>query len=127
MLLSFVLVVTPGSALMYFIYRFVKAKELVGVARIDLVRADARLEGARRAAVAAEDVGARAMAQTSQALAVAARIELVDDKVTSLADYLVARIEGGSAAQRRAGRHELPAGEAAPALAGGGSPEGGSS
>ena len=35
MLLSFVLVVTPGSAAMYFILRFIKANQNISMARTD--------------------------------------------------------------------------------------------
>jgi len=122
MLVSFVLVVTPGGALMYFIYRFVKAKDLVTVARTDAARTGARLEAAQEASAVAQGTAREALAQTGQALEIAKTIEQVDEKVQGLTDYLVARIEG-EAPQRRAGRHALPGGEDVPAI-GDGSPEG---
>lgn len=123
MLLSFVLVVTPGGALMYVIYRFVKTKDLVTVARTDAARTGALLGAAREASAVAQGTAREAMAQTGQALEIARTIEQVDEKVQDLTDYLVARIEG-EAPPRRTGRHALPGGEDVPAIAGGGAPEG---
>jgi hypothetical protein len=119
MLLSFVLVVTPGGALMYCIYRFVRAKELVTVARVSAVRAEARLEAAREASAVAQGTAREALAQTGQALAIAQTIELVDEKVQNLTDYLVAQIEGHPAAGQPGGRHALPAGDGAAAITAG--------
>lgn len=107
MLLSFMLFVTPGSAAMYFILRFVRANQTIGSARTDTARAQARTEGARRAAAVAERTAQLAQLHIGQALAVASKIELVDEKVTGLADYLVAQIEGMP--QAGAGRHTRPA------------------
>jgi hypothetical protein len=119
MLLSFVLYVTPGSALMFFIFRFIKAREMVSVARTDKVRAEARLEAARQASAVAEGTAREALSQTGQALEIARTIELVDEKVTNLTDYLVTKIDGEPSARRCAGRHALPGGEDVPALASG--------
>jgi hypothetical protein len=120
MLLEFVLFVTPGSGLMFFIFRFIKANAQVGIARTDTARAEARLEAAQRASAVADGTAREALAQTGQALAVARTIELVDEKVTSLTDYLVARIDGDAPARRPAGRHALPGGQDLPAITGGG-------
>jgi hypothetical protein len=119
MLLEFALVVTPGSAAMYFIIRFIRANQTISAARTGTVRAEARLEGARRATKVAELTAQQALAQTGQALAVARTIELVDEKVTSLADYLITQIEGTP--QPGGGRHSRPAlgGDEMPAISGG--------
>ena len=122
MLLSFVLFITPGAALMFFIVRFIKANATVSVARTDTARVEARLEAARQASAVAEGTAREALSQTGQALAIARTIELVDEKVTSLTDYLVTQIEGPGS-DRGAGRHtrpELPGGQDRPAIAGGG-------
>jgi hypothetical protein len=116
MLLEFVLFVTPGSALMFFIMRFIRANAQVSIARTDTARAEARLEGAQRASTVAEGTAREALSQTGQALAIARTIELVDDKVTSLTDYLVARIDGEPPTARRGGRHALPASGDVPAI-----------
>jgi hypothetical protein len=108
MLLSFVLYVTPGGALMFFIVRFVKAHAMVSVARTDTARAEVRLEAAREASTVAQGTAREALAQTGQALAIARTIEQVDERVQSLTDYLVTQIEG-TAPQRGAGRHTGPA------------------
>jgi hypothetical protein len=118
MLLSFVLFVTPGSALMFFIFRFIRAKSMVSVSRTDTARAEARLEAAGQAVAVAEGTAREALSQTGQALHVAKKIELVHDQVTSLTDYLVTKIEGEPPA-RRAGRHALPAADDAPAITSG--------
>jgi hypothetical protein len=121
MLLEFVLFVAPGGGFMYCVYRFVRAKDLVSVARVDAARAGARLEAAQEAAAVAQGTAQEAMAQTGEALAIARTIELVDEKVTGLTNYLVAQIEG--AAPPQAGRHTrpvLPGTEEFPAISAGG-------
>ena len=67
MLLSFLLFVTPGSALMFFIFRFIKANAQVGIARTDSARAVARLDAADRAVAVAEGTAREALASTRQA------------------------------------------------------------
>jgi hypothetical protein len=86
---------------------------------VDAARAGARLEAAQEASAVAQGTAREALAQTGQVLEIAARIELVDEKVTSLADYLVAQIEGAPAARRPGGRHALPAGDGPAAIAAG--------
>jgi hypothetical protein len=120
MLLSFLLFVTPGSALMFFIFRFIKANAQVGIARTDSARAVARLDAADRAVAVAEGTAREALASTGQALNTTRAIELVDEKVTSLTDYLVTRIDGEPSARRSGGRHALPGGQDLPAITGGG-------
>jgi hypothetical protein len=117
MLLEFVLFVAPGGGFMYYVYRFVKAKELVSVARVDAARAGARLEAAQEASAVAQGTAREALAQTGEALSIARTIELVDEKITGLTNYLVSQIEG--AAPQQAGRHsrpELPGAEEFPAI-----------
>ena len=53
MLLSFLLFVTPGSALMFFIFRFIRANAQVSIARTDSARAVARLDAADEAVAVA--------------------------------------------------------------------------
>ena len=120
MLLSFLLFVTPGSALMFFIFRFIKANAQVGIARTDSARAVARLDAADRAVAVAEGTAREALASTRQALNTTRAIELVDEKVTSLTDYLVTRIDGEPSARRSGGRHALTGGQDLPAITGGG-------
>jgi hypothetical protein len=119
MLLSFVLFTAPGSALMFFIFRFIKTRGLVSVARTDKVRAEARLAAAWQASAVAEGTAREALSQTGQALEIARTIELVDEKVTSLTDYLVTKIDGEAPARRSAGRHALPGGDDVAAIADG--------
>jgi hypothetical protein len=119
MLLSFVLFVTPGLALMFFIFRFIRANAQVTIARTGTAHAEARLEAAREASQVARETAREALAGTRQALETTRAIELVDEKVTSLTDYLVTRIDGEPPA-RRAGRHVLPAGDERPAITGSG-------
>lgn len=116
LLLSFVLFVTPGSALMFFIFRFIRAHAQVSIARTDTARAEARLEAARQASAVAEGTAREALSQTGQALAVARTIELVDEKVTSLTSYLVTKIDGEAPARRAAGLDALPGGADIPAI-----------
>jgi hypothetical protein len=120
MLLEFLLFVTPGSGLMFFIFRFIRANAQVGIVRTDTVRAEARLEAAQRASAVADATAWEALAQTGQALEVARTIELVNENVTTLTEYLVTKIDG-AAPQRGAGRHSrsvLPGGDV-PAITGG--------
>lgn len=104
LLFTFLLVVTPGSALMFFILRFIRAHAQVGIARTDTARAEARMIGAQEAAAIAGETARTALGQTTEALAIARNIETVDEKVTSLAEYLVAKIDGEPPARRPA-RH----------------------
>jgi hypothetical protein len=118
MLLSFLLFVTPGSALMFFVFRFIKANAQVSIARTDSARAGARLDAADRAVAVAEGTAREALASTRQALDTTRAIELVGKQVTSLTDYLVTRIDGEPPARRAVGRHELPGGQDLPAITG---------
>jgi len=117
-MLSFVLFVTPGSALMYFIYRFVRANQQTAVVRIDAARSGALMEAAREASAVAQGTAQEALAQTGQALHIARTIEQVDENVRGLTEYLVARIDG-DVTQRGTGRHAVPGGEDIPAITGG--------
>lgn len=122
----------PSSAVAFVIYRLIKTRNLVTVARTDAARAGARLEGAERAALLSEagradaaGAAQEALGQLGEALAVARGVEQVGQQVQGLTDYLVARIDG-EAPQRGTGRHALPGGEDVPAITGG-TPEGASS
>ena len=124
-MLLFVLYVTPGAAAMVAIWRLVKSRTLVTVARVDAARAGARLEGAERAAELAEagradaaGAAREALGQLGEALAVARGVEQVGLQVQGLTDYLVARIDGeaarrdgGPAHAARAVRRGRPAGD----------------
>lgn len=119
-LLEFVAYIAPGSGLMFVLYRLVKKKYEVSVAHVQVraVRSEARLEAADRAVAAAEGTAREALASTRQALETTHAIQLVDEKVTSLTDYLVTKIDGVEQSQR-AGRHALPGGDGLPAITGG--------
>lgn len=104
----------PGSAVGFVAWRLIKTRDRVSIARTDAARAGARLEGARRAAEAADAGRAEAvrhareaMARTGEALEVARNIELVSDQVQDLTSYLVTRIDG-EAALRGRGKHAIP-------------------
>jgi hypothetical protein len=120
MLMSFVLYVTPGGALMFFIFRFIKANAVISVARTDKARAVTRLEAARDASAVAQGTAREALAQTRQALEVARTIEVVDERVQHLTSYLVTKIEGDAPAQGagRHARHALPGEQDIPAITG---------
>lgn len=126
-LLEFVAFVAPGGGLVYFIWRrLVKSTELVTVVRVDAARTGARLEAANRAVGVAEDTAREALASTRQALETARVIELVDEKVQVLTDYLVSQIEG-TAGGDGGGWHARPAfsvGEDYTAITVGGEQEG---
>jgi hypothetical protein len=114
-LLEFAAWVAPGSGLMFFIFRFVRAKAQVSDARLSAARAGARVEGARRAAlvaekgmVAAQGQAQEALAQTGEALAIAKGIGQVSLQVQGLTEYLVDRIDRAQPSHRGAGRHALP-------------------
>lgn len=115
MLLTFLAFVTPGSALMVFIVRFIGANAKVSVARTDAARAEARLGAARETSALMGETAREAMGQVSEALAIAHTIEAVDGKL----DYIVAKIDGSDApARRTAGRHAraLPSANDLPAI-----------
>lgn len=110
----------PSSAVAFVIYRLVKTRDMVTIARTEAARTGARLEAAQQATVVAEGTAREALSQTGQALEVARTIELVDEKVTSLTSYLVTKIDGEAPGRRPAGRHALPGGQDVPAITGSG-------
>lgn len=117
LLFTFLLVVTPGSALMFFILRFIRAHAQVSIARTDTARAIARMEAAKETSAIAGETARTALGQTTQALEIARVIETVDEKVDSLTEYLVSKIDGEAHA-RATGRHvrALPSGNEYPAI-----------
>jgi hypothetical protein len=118
MLVEFVLVITPGSALMVYILRFIKKSNTkVTIARMDTVRADARWEAAQAASVVAGETAREALGQTSAALEIARNIETVGEQVAGLTEYLVSKIDGEPPARRTA-RHAraLPSANDLPAI-----------
>jgi hypothetical protein len=116
-LLEFIAWITPGSGLMFALYRLVKSRSQVSVFQVRAARSEARLEAADRAVAAAEGTAREALAGTRQALETTRAIELVDEKVTSLAEYLVTKIDGETPT-RNVGRHALPGGDDLPAITG---------
>jgi hypothetical protein len=116
-LLEFIAWITPGSGLMFALYRLVKSKSQVSIIQVRAARSEARLEAADQAVAVAEGTAREALASTRQALETTRAIELVDEKVTSLAEYLVTKIDGETPA-RHAGRHALPGGDDLPAITG---------
>jgi hypothetical protein len=129
MLFFVVAYLAPSSGLAFVIYRWIKSRDLVMVARTDAARGAERLAAAREATLeaeegrrAAQDQAQEALAQTGQALELARNIESVGHRVQGLTDYLVGKLEGLEGevpAQRVPGRHErqaLPAGSDWPSL-----------
>ena len=109
----------PSSAVAFVIYRLVKTKEMVSIARTGTAHAEARLEAAQKSTLVARETALEALAGTRQALETTRAIELVDEKVSSLTEYLVTKIDG-EAPVRRAGRHALPGSDDRPAITGSG-------
>lgn len=118
MLVMFIVAVAPGSGLMYALYRLVRSKDLISVARMDAARAGAQ-------AGAAQELAAFAQETTREALATGQTIESVDEKLTELTAYLVRKIEGAEQGGLRRGRHTVRAGGEFPALSAGQGTEGG--
>ncbi len=118
MLVEFLIIITPGSALIAFLLRFIaRSNTKVSIARMDTTRAEARLVGAQEAAAIAGETARTALGQTTQALEIARGIETVGEQLSGLTEYLVAKIDGEPPARRTA-KHarELPSGNALPAL-----------
>ena len=118
MLVEFLIIITPGSALMVFILRFIKRSNTkVSIARMDTARADARWEAAQAASVVAGETAREALGQTTAALEIARNIETVGEQVAGLTEYLVAKIDGEPPARRPA-RHAraLPSANHLPAI-----------
>jgi hypothetical protein len=118
MLVEFLIVIAPGSALMVYILRFIKRSNTkVTIARMDTVRADARWEAAQDASAIANETARTALGQTTEALSIARTIETVGEQVAGLTEYLVAKIDGEPPARRQA-RHAraLPSGNDLPAI-----------
>jgi hypothetical protein len=113
---------TPSSALGVAMYRLVKSKNLMVVARVDSARAQARAEAAEQAAMMAEQqraeaagLAAESVAHTGQALLIARQI----DKVSAQMDVLLGCVTGEPVPEpSRRGRHALPGGPDLPAIAG---------
>jgi hypothetical protein len=119
LLLEFMIIITPGTAVMGFLGRlvWVKYETSVSQLRARAVRTEAHLEAADRRALVAEGTAREALTGMNRALETTRVIELVDEKVTELTQYLVDRIEGR--AEQRTGRHALPAEEARPQIGSG--------
>jgi hypothetical protein len=118
-LLEFIMIITPGGAVMGFLGRLVWVKYEVSVTqlRMQAVRTEAHLEAAGHRAAVAEGTAREALTGMNRALETTRGIELVDEKVTELTRYLVDRIEGSTG--QRAGRHALPAQDAPPQIGSG--------
>jgi hypothetical protein len=113
--IEFLLVITPGSGLMVMIFKFVRARSKIGVARIEVVRAEARLDAARQTSELMGETAKEAMGQVTDALAIARTIETVDANVS----YIISRIDGSSADRPTTGRHALPSADQPPAIGNG--------
>lgn len=122
-LLEFIMIITPGGAVMGFLGRLVWVKYETSVTQLRMraVRTEAHLEEADRRATVAESTAREALTGMNRALETTRGIELVDEKVTELTRYLVDRIEGTTGP--RTGRHALPAQDAPPQI-GTGQPQG---
>jgi hypothetical protein len=114
-MVEFLLIITPGSGLMYMIFRFIKANAQIGIARTEVVRADAKRESAEEIAAIAGETARLAMDQTTEALGIARTIDDVHEGVR----YIIGRIDGQET-ERPAGRHsrKLPSGTTPPAIEG---------
>src|SRR5260370_2165312 len=84
-----------GAAILYLYYRLTKTKEALFAAKRPAAHAQARQQGARRAAQVAEKRCTQvlgqmetALAQTGQALEIAGHIELAGQHLHGLIDYL---------------------------------------
>ena len=118
-LLEFIMIITPGGAVVGFLGRLVWVKYEASVTqlRVRAVRTETYLEAADHRALVAEDTAREALTGMNRALETTRGIELVDEKVTELTRYLVDRIEG--TAGSRAGRHALPTQDAPPQIGSG--------
>jgi hypothetical protein len=108
-------VVLPGAVSLYLYYRLTKVKEALFAARRQVAHAQARHEGARRAAHVAEtrctQVLAqmeKALAQTGEALEIAGHIELVSQQIHGLIEYIANPQDAPIPLQHEPGRHALP-------------------
>lgn len=119
LLLEFMIIITPGSAVMGFLARlvWVRYETSVSQLRARAVRTEAHLEAADRRAVVAEGTAREALTGMNQAIKTTRVIELVDEKVTKLTQYLVDQIEG-TPGGGPSGRHARPAlpGQELPAI-----------
>jgi hypothetical protein len=112
MLVEFLIIITPGGAIMAGIIAFIRRSNTkVSIARMDTVRADARWEAAQAASLVAGETARTALGQTTAALEIARGIETVGEQLSGLTEYLVAKIDGEPPARRTA-RHAraLPSG-----------------
>lgn len=115
MLLEFLLVITPGSGVMYFILRFIKrSNSSLTIARTDAARSQARLEAARQTSALMGETAREAMGQVTDALAIAKTIEDVDTNLR----YVISRIDGQAPDRPTHGRHAraLPSTNDLPAI-----------
>jgi hypothetical protein len=115
-----------AAVIMFLIWRLTKAREALTGARRTAAHAQARQEAAKRAGRVAEQrcrqalgQAERSLAQTGQALEIAAHIKLVSQQVTGLIAYITGPFEElplpGPAEEPpllpyRPGRHALPGG-----------------
>lgn len=119
LLLEFMIIITPGSTVLVLLGWLVKTKYESSVTqlRVNVTRSEAHLEAAGRRALVAEGTAREALTGMNRALETTRAIELVDEKVTELTQYLVDRIEG--TADRPSGRHALPAEDTRPQIGSG--------
>src|SRR5260370_40011884 len=104
-----------GAAILYLYYRLTKTKEALFAAKRPAAHAQARQQGARRAAQVAEKRCTQvlgqmetALAQTGQALEIAGHIELVSQQLHGLIDYIANPDYAPPPLQYEPGRHALP-------------------
>ena len=107
-------VALPGAVIWFLYYRLTKTKEALFAAKRQAAHAQARHEGARRAAQVAEKrctqvLGQmeKALTQTGEALEIAGHIELVSQQLHGLIDYIANPLDAPPL-QHEPGRHALP-------------------
>jgi hypothetical protein len=110
----------------FFYYRLTKTKEDLFAARRQLAHSQARYEGAKKAAQAAEARCVQALGnlemsltQAGRALDIAGHIEVVSQQIHGLIEYIAHPLDAPSPAGRKSGRHALPGGTDWPAITGG--------
>jgi hypothetical protein len=108
-------VALPATVSVYLYYRLTKTKEALFAARRQAAHAQARHEGARRAAHVAEKrctqvLGQmeQALAQTGEALEIAGHIKLVSQQIHGLIEYIADPLDAPAPLQHEPGRHALP-------------------
>ncbi len=115
MIYALLAVVLPGAVIVFLTWRLTKTREALVAARRQATHAQARQQGARRAAQVAEKRCSQvlgqmetALAQTGAALEIAGTIELVSQQLHGLINYIANPDDAPPPLQHEPGRHALP-------------------